>query len=130
MTKASGKAPEKRAHQRSRVTNGSAAFVEGSERSAWARRFRDLVEAHVTDLGGSDALSEAQKSLIRRVATIECELERYEGLLSQGQEVSLDEYARAASHLRRLLETLGLRRVSKDVTPDLRDIARYYSEKR
>jgi hypothetical protein len=35
--------------------------------------------------------------------------------------VDLDGYTRAASHLRRILETLGIKRVPRDVTPDLHD---------
>ena len=61
-------------------------------------------------------LSDAQLSLIRRAASIECELERLDAMLSTGAEVSLDSYGRAASHLRRLFETLGLKRVPRDVT--------------
>jgi hypothetical protein len=68
-------------------------------------------------LGGSDVLSEAQFSLIRRAAAIECELERLDAMLSRNEHVDLGEYGRAASHLRRLFETLGLERRPRDVTP-------------
>ncbi len=104
--------------QRSAVTNGRRMFVAGDGTSAWARRYRDLVAAHVADLGGGDALSESQLSLIRRAAAIECELEQQEGRLSLGETVDLDVFTRAASHLRRILETLAgtsLRRVPRDV---------------
>jgi hypothetical protein len=71
--------------QRSRVTNGSALFVEkGDDRSAWARRYRDLIFAHTSDLGGAAAVSEAQSALIRRAATLQIELELLEGKLSLG----------------------------------------------
>jgi hypothetical protein len=104
--------------QRSRVTNGRALFaVGGDERSALARRFRDLVASHVSDLGGADALSENQRSLIRRAVTIEIQLEALEAGLSEGKEIDLDVYGRAAGHLRRVLETLGLKRVPRDITP-------------
>jgi hypothetical protein len=105
--------------QRSAVTNGRRMFVEGDGNSAWSRRFRDLVAQHAADLGGPDRLSEAQQSLIRRVSTIEVELEQREGELSRGMAVDLDGYSRAAGHLRRLLETLGIERRAKDVTPTL-----------
>ena len=107
--------------QRSAVSNGRRLFVEGDGNSAWSRRFRDLVAEHVNDLDGPERLSEAQHSLIRRVATIEVELEVMEGRLSMGEAVSLDSYTRAAGHLRRLLETLGIERRARDVTPNLRD---------
>jgi hypothetical protein len=79
-------------------------------------RFGDLAAGHVSDLGGRDLLSEAQMSLIRRASAIECELEQMEGQLSKGESVDLDTFTRAASHLRRILEALGLKRVPKDVT--------------
>jgi hypothetical protein len=104
---------------RSQVTNGRRLFVDGDGRSPWARRWRDLVELHAADIGPAQILSEAQLSLIRRVATIEIELERMEGQLSQGGDADLDTYTRASGHLRRLLETLGIERAKRDVTPTL-----------
>jgi hypothetical protein len=44
--------------------------------------------------------------------------------MSQGEQVDLDRYGRAASHLRRLLETLGLERKPRDIGPTLSDILR------
>ncbi len=114
-TAADARAPR----QRSAVTNGRRAFVDGSGTAAWTRRWRDLVSAHASDLGGPDILSEAQSSLVRRVATIEIELEQLEGKLSKGEAVDLDAYTRAASHLRRILETLGIARRPRDVTPSV-----------
>jgi hypothetical protein len=98
---------------RSRVSNGKKAFVEGDGRSPWARRWRDLIESHVADLGGVSVLSEAQRSLIKRASTIEIELEQIEGRLSLGRAADLGEYATAASHLRRIFETLGITRVPR-----------------
>ena len=105
----------RKAHGRSRVTNGSRSFVQGDGRSPWARRWRDLVELHVADLGGLAALSEAQRSLVKRAATIEMELEQVEGRLSLGKAQDLATYATAAAHLRRLFETLGIERRARDM---------------
>jgi hypothetical protein len=44
----------------------------------WVRRFRDLTKLHLSDLGGEDRASEAEKSIIRRAATITTELEYFE----------------------------------------------------
>jgi hypothetical protein len=106
---------------RSAVTNRKRLFVDGDGRSPWARRWRDLVELHAGDLGGINMLSEAQFSLIKRAATIEVELELSEGKMSMGQDVDLDVFTRSASHLRRILETLGIERRPRDVTPTLRE---------
>jgi hypothetical protein len=100
---------------RSAVTNGRRLFVEGDGNSAWSRRYRDLIAGHVSDLGGDATLSEAQLSLIKRASAIECELEQLEGRLSMGEQVDLDCFTRAASHLRRILETLGLERRAIDI---------------
>ena len=64
-------ASRQRAH-RSAVSNGTRLFcVDGLDgRSQTARRFRDLVETIGNDLGGVDHLSEGQKQLIRRAATL------------------------------------------------------------
>ena len=112
---------------RSRVTNGSRSFVEGDGKSVWARRHRDLVELHAADLGGPALLSEAQVSLCRRAATLEVQLEALEGQLSLGEEINIDVYSRVVGHLRRVLETLGIERRSKDVTPSLSE---YLASKR
>jgi hypothetical protein len=90
----------------------------------WARRLRDLIELHIDDLGGIDAVSAAERSIVRRAATLTVELERLEttfALAGAALPQELDLYQRTAGNLRRLLEGLGLKRRAKDVTPDLRD---------
>lgn len=101
----------------SAVTSGRKLFVLGDSNSSWSRRYSDLVRLHAQDLSGGVDLSQAQQSLIRRAAAIECELELMEGKLSLGQEVDLDLFTRSTSHLRRILETLGIERRPHNVTP-------------
>jgi hypothetical protein len=64
------------------------------------------------------ALVATAGSLIRRASAIECECERLEAALSRGEEIDLDSLTRAASHLRRILESLnpGLARRQKEYT--------------
>jgi hypothetical protein len=90
-------------------------------RSTWVRRLRDLMGLHLSDLGGDNAVSEAERSIIRRVATLTVELERMEAgfaVAGEAQPDQLDLYQRTANSLRRLLEAIGLQRRSRDVTPD------------
>jgi hypothetical protein len=111
-------------HGRSRITNGSDLLPSVDGRSVWARRLRDLISLHVNDYGGSSAISEAERSLVRRAAALTVELELLEvKFASNGgaQMEELDKYQRAANSLRRLLESLGLQRRSRDVTPNLHD---------
>jgi hypothetical protein len=106
---------------RSKVTNGTKVFAIGGDgRGAWTRRWKDLNEAHVTDLGGPDGLSEAQLSLCRRCAALEVQLEQMEAKMSEGDiTVDMDLYGRLAGHLRRILETLGIERRAKPVEQPL-----------
>jgi hypothetical protein len=107
---------------RSRVTNGSALLSGVDGRSVWARRLRDLIELHEADLGGADAASTAERSIVRRAAVLETELERLEAKFAMAGEASatdLDLYQRTSNSVRRLLEAVGLKRVAKDVTPSL-----------
>jgi hypothetical protein len=115
-TDAPARRPVPRKRPRSAVTSGRKAFITGDPNSAWARRFHDLVQGHVSDLGGRSTMSEAQFALCKRASGLECELEQMEGRMSQGEEISLDSYGRAASHLRRILEVLGLERKARTVT--------------
>jgi hypothetical protein len=101
---------------RSRITNG--ATVDGDNRSAWARRMRDVIHAHLSDLGGEEAVSQAEKSIIRRVATLTVELERMEAVFAEAGEAlpdQLDLYQRTAGNLRRLLEAIGIGRRARPV---------------
>ena len=55
------------------LTNGNRLFVlEGNAdgRSATSRHFKDVLEHILADLGGADILSEGQRQLSRRAATL------------------------------------------------------------
>jgi hypothetical protein len=109
---------------RSRITNGSALLPDIDHRSAWMRRFRDLNELHLNDRGGEAAASEAEKALVRRGACLIVELEQLEqqfALNGGGTLKQLECYQRMTNTLRRVLESLGLKREAKDVTPKLAD---------
>jgi hypothetical protein len=116
-------APEVQARKgRSRVTNGSVLIPDVPQTSPWVRRCRDLIAAHTSDLGGKDHISQAELSIIRRCATLTVALEQMEvefARVGAADANSLDTYQRASSSLRRLLESLGLRRRTKNVVPTL-----------
>jgi hypothetical protein len=107
---------------RSRITNGRS-FVPGIDgRSTWMRRARDVNAQLICDRGGMDVASEAEKLIIRRASVIEAELLRYEKDFAEAGQADanqFDLYLRAAGHQRRLLETVGLERKARDITPDL-----------
>ena len=122
---APGKAGAANRPIRSAVTNGTRAYVIGDGNSPWARRQRDLIALHLADLGGEERLSENQLSLCRRAATLETELEMLEGQLSLGKVADLDLYNRLSGNLRRILESLGLERRGRDITPDSDVVAHF-----
>jgi hypothetical protein len=105
--------------QRSRVTNGKSPFVTRELRGPWARRFRDVLSQIVNDLGGADLLSEGQRQLARRAATISIACEQMEGTTAQGRDIDLDQYGTLTDRLGRVFQRLGLERRPRDVTPSL-----------
>jgi hypothetical protein len=85
----------RRKHNRSKVTNGRALFLNGSIKTAASRRFADILSAIVSDLGGADApLSEGQKQLARRAASLSVACEKLEAELV-GQPEALEERIKA-----------------------------------
>jgi hypothetical protein len=114
--------------QRSQVTNGKRLFIRGSQgdgNGAWARRMRDVIALHVSDLGGWNNVTEAEKSILRRAATLTVELERLEARFSNSdhspRDSDLQTYQRLTNTLRRALEAVGIHRRPRDVTPPTLD---------
>jgi hypothetical protein len=83
----------------------------------------DVLSLHIADCGGEDVVSYAERSIIRRIATITTELEWIEQDFKSSRKgptaEQLDLYLRGSNNLRRLLETIGLERRCRDVTPTL-----------
>lgn len=110
---------------RSRVENG-ALFIEADGRSAWARRFKGLLETYSRHIGG--APTQPQISLIRRIATMDIEAERVERMLAEGQRVDTEAYTRAASAQRRLLEQLGFEQSAREDVPTVEELIREHAK--
>jgi hypothetical protein len=105
---------------RAAVSNGSS-LIEGVDaRSAWMRRFRDLIQDYAKDLGGD--ITEAEKRLVRRAAMLTLQAEMLDAKFAEHETLArredLEIYQRVSNSLRRLLETLGLQRRARDITPD------------
>src|SRR5262245_10005066 len=105
----------------SKLTNGSSLVADTDGRTAWMRRYRDLVSSHEHDLGGTGFISESERRLIRRAAliTIQCEMLDKKFASSEGEATreDLDLYQRLSNSLRRLLQSLGLQRRPRDINP-------------
>jgi hypothetical protein len=102
---------------RSRVSNGSAVLEGVDGRSTAARRYRDVLEELVRDMGGDP--SGAQSAIARRAAALCVTCEQAEAEMIAGKPLDLGAFTTAANSLRRLLSDLGLERRAKDITPSL-----------
>jgi hypothetical protein len=99
---------------RSAVTNGKRLHVVAPPDNMWVRRFRDVLSEILSDLG-RDGLSEGQRQLARRAATISIACERMEGEAVAGAEIDLELYGRLVDRLGRAFHRLGLKRQPRDV---------------
>ena len=71
------------------------------------------------DLGGSDRLAEGQRQLIRRAATLSIMSESVEADFIRNLAFDSGAYGVLCDRLGRCLQSLGLERKSRDVTPSL-----------
>ena len=105
---------------RSAVTNGRRLHVVVPGDTKWARRFRDVLVEIISDMGGHDSgLSEAQRQLARRCATICIACERLEGEAAAGNEINLDVYGTLTDRLGRCFQRLGLKRQAREIIDPL-----------
>jgi hypothetical protein len=109
---------------RSAVTNGKRLHVVRPGDTAWARRFRDVLAEIISDVATTTTggLSEGQRQLARRCATIAIACERMEGEAAAGASIDLQTYGELTDRLGRAFNRLGLKRVPRDVTPSLAQI--------
>jgi hypothetical protein len=92
-------------------------------RTAAAKRARELIEAIETDLGGGDRLSEGSRQLVQRAAVLGTFIESCEAQWLAGAAVDLADYLAAINAQRRVLATIGLERVARELPQSLADIA-------
>ena len=118
-TRAGSEPDRSRASPRTRVRAGQ--LLPGVDgRSAWTRKAASQIRAYLTDLGGIENCSTAERSIVRRVATLEVELERLEERFATAGEASVEDletYQRCANSQRRLLEAIGIERRAREVGP-------------
>jgi hypothetical protein len=101
---------------RSAVSNGTRLHVVTPGDTAWARRFRDVLNQILDDITPSDGrLSEGQRQLARRAATLCITCEKLEGIAATGADIDLEVYevyGKITDRLGRAFHRLGLKRVS------------------
>lgn len=87
-------------------------------RTAVAQVMRERWQQFTDDLGGSSALSYAQRSLVERALWLEYWMQQQEQALATGAEFDVGKWTQAANSLQGIMSKLGLDRVAHDV-PDL-----------
>jgi hypothetical protein len=119
---------------RSALSNGTTLIAgeDADGRSGWMRRLRDIVHQHVADLGGEANISHSEHVLLNRASMLVLQLEMIEATFAKNNGMAsadqLNSYQRLVNTLRRTLETLGLQRRSKDITP-LPSVDDYFKHK-
>ena len=94
---------------RSAVTNHKDMLPGLDGRSATARRFRDLVNAFVADMGGLDRCSEVKLGLVRRLAATTVQAEMLEARMVNGDAIDIAMLCTLASTTVRLSQRLRSR---------------------
>jgi hypothetical protein len=82
-------------------------------------KVRALGAAIENDLGGADRLTQGQRQLVQRAAVLGALIEDVEARWAAGDAIDIAGYLSAINAQRRVLATLGLQRVARDVTPSL-----------
>ena len=107
----------------SAVSSGKRFLLPGIDhRTATARRLRDICETVMEDRGGQDHLSESEKQLARRIATIALACEVREAEFVETGELDAIEYVTMATALSRIASKLGIKRARRNVTPTLEQL--------
>jgi hypothetical protein len=98
------------------VTNGKRLHVVRPGDTKWARRFKDILGQIIADLSGPEGLSEGQRQLARRAATLCIMCEKPEGEAAAGRDIDLEVFGKLTDRLGRCFLRLGLKRQQRDVT--------------
>lgn len=106
---------------RTRVGNGSAVLQAPDGRSVEFRRYREILANLATDMGGDP--TEAQEQIARRAAMLAIWCEQQDASAALGAPIDIAAYTTASNSLRRLLESLGLERKARNVTPTITEYA-------
>lgn len=89
-----------------------------------ARKDADaFLNSVLSDLGGEDHVPAGKRALAEHAAIMNAMAMHQGAQFLSGEPVSIGDYATLTNALRRLLETVGLERVAKDITPSISQYA-------
>jgi hypothetical protein len=105
---------------RNKVSNGTRLLQNVDGRSSSARRFRDLVRAYESEVGGN--LTEVERGLIRQAAALTFKAEALQSDLVNGNPVDGDQLIRLTGTANRILSAIGEKASKrKEPAPTLQD---------
>jgi len=116
--------------RRERRIDANSALETIDGRTNDGRRARTIVSAIAQDLGGPDQLSTGERLLIERIAVLTSIIESNDAELYAGKTIDLPIFVMLQNAQRRALLAVGLKRVPRDVTPNLDDIVREHEQER
>lgn len=108
MSNASARVIASLSKGRSKISNGTRLLANVDGRSAYARRFRDLVVAFEAEVGGT--LTELERGLVRQAAAVSLKAELMQEALVRGEPVDDDALIRLSGEARRILTSLTTRK--------------------
>jgi hypothetical protein len=112
---------------RARVTNESRVLVGVDGHSAEARRFKDLVDGFADALGGEAALTEVQRTAVRRAAELTTLAEQTRARALRGEPVDPLALVRLEGMTARAVRALG---ITSDIKPRRRSLLAQLAENR
>ena len=89
-----------------------------------AIKAKELVSALESDLGGPANVTVAERQIVQHAGVLGAVIEHQEALWLAGDEVDETALLAAVNCQRRLLETVGLQRRARDVTPNIATYSR------
>jgi hypothetical protein len=89
------------------------------KRTTAAKRAATLIKKITGDLGGQDQLATGEQQIIQRAAFLGVLAEDVESRWLLGEDIDATVLATIANAQRRLLESVGLKRVPRNVTPSV-----------
>ena len=104
----------------SRVGTGRSLWYNSGNvdhRSQSARRYKEIIVAVAGDLGGLNSLSEIQRQLVRRHASLSLMAEKMEMSLVKDQDIDVGRFMGLTNTLGRVSAALGLSKQVLDITP-------------
>lgn len=89
------------------------------KRTAVFKAFDSIRTAVISDLGGDELIGEVMRQLIDRFATLSLWLSMMDAKALGGDEIDIEVYGRAAGTLKRLGDSIGLKRQARELAPSV-----------